>query len=65
MAVVVVVVVEGLVVVRRGWYGARRHRGRVCQLERNVFCIGIRERSTIRLGASTIMGVDLLTSINC
>jgi hypothetical protein len=45
-------------------YGARRHRGWVCQLQRNLFCMGIRENSTVRLGASTIMWVDLPTSID-
>ncbi|RPB14276.1 hypothetical protein P167DRAFT_63244 [Morchella conica CCBAS932] len=45
-------------------YGARRHRGWVCQLQRNFFCMGIRENSTVGLGASTIMGVDLPISID-
>ncbi|RPB11510.1 hypothetical protein P167DRAFT_216296 [Morchella conica CCBAS932] len=45
-------------------YGARRHRGWVCQLQRNFFCMGIRENSTVGLGVSTIMGVDLPISID-
>jgi hypothetical protein len=49
---------------KKNMYGARRHRGWVCQLQRNLFCMGIRENSTVRLGASTIMGVDLPISID-
>jgi hypothetical protein len=35
------------------WY--EKVEGWVCQLQRNLFCMGIRENSTVRLGASTII----------
>jgi hypothetical protein len=56
--------IKGCILVALGGFSvgmAREGIGGGCV---NLFCMGIRENSTVRLGASTIMGVDLPISID-